>query len=73
VQLGALTDVGWAAMQGGDADDTPVTGNGRVALRCGIQAQDSVPDAAPRLLQTRPQPDLLRLFLVLTDRAGHNF
>ncbi|HZL99942.1 MAG TPA: alkaline phosphatase family protein [Planctomycetota bacterium] len=70
--LGEFTDAEWAAMQGDDGVPI-VAGNGLVALRYGIQAQDSVADAALHLLGTRPQPDLLCLFLELPDRASHNF
>ena len=71
--LGEFTDDEWAALQGGDAGVPVVTGNGLVALKYGLQAQDSVADAALHLLDTRPQPDLFCLFLELPDRAGHNF
>jgi len=71
--LGEFDDAEWAAMQGSDSNVPVVTGNGLVALKYGLQAQDSVADAALHLLQSRPQPDLLCLFLELPDRAGHNF
>ena len=72
-QLGEFTDAEWAVMQGGDDDVPVVSGNGLVALKYGLQAQDSVADAALHLLSTRPQPDLFCLFLELPDRAGHTF
>jgi len=71
--LGEFTDAEWSVMQGSDDEVPVVSGNGLVALKYGLQAQDSVADAALHLLSTRPQPDLFCLFLELPDRAGHNF
>jgi hypothetical protein len=73
-RLGAFTEAERQVIRAAaEATDGPVVGNALAALGYGLAAQDSVASAAVHLLRTRPQPDLLLVFLELPDRAGHGF
>ncbi len=69
--LGEFDDAEWKAMQRNP--DKPGERHGLLALKMGYATQESVGRIAVHLLETRPQPDLLVVFLELPDRAGHHF
>jgi len=72
-RLGAFNDAEWNELLHGSDEGRDVTGNGLVALKFGLQSQESNACAALQLLATQGQPDLFMLFLPLPDRVGHNF
>jgi arylsulfatase A-like enzyme len=72
-RLGAFTDAEWEALLHGDDADGLVVDNGLVALKYGLQSQESWACAALALLASRPQPDFFSVFLPLPDRVGHHF
>jgi arylsulfatase A-like enzyme len=70
--LGTFTDAEWEQLMHGNADNAMLR-NGLLALHFGFQTQDGNVKAAQHLLESRPQPDLVVVFMELTDRVGHHF